>query len=94
MIAKFFLEIFPSSQNGEQALEILKSGIEPRSLILHTAHKFIEAQVDNDACKHMQKIIGEYLNELELERVNNPSTSSQETTQIDERYLLAEYDKG
>lgn len=66
-------------------LEILKSGIEPRGLILNTARKFTEAEVDKDAGKHLQNPFGEYLNGLDRERIL--TMSSQESSEIDEGYV-------
>ena len=84
IIAYSVINIF--SQNTEAALEILKSEIEPRHLILQTARKFTEAEVDQVAGKQMQNAFGEYLNGLDHQI--DLTTSSQESSQIDERYLF------
>ena len=67
-------------------MEILKSEIEPRHLILQTARKFTEAEVDQVAGKQMQNAFGEYLNGWDHQ--SDLTTSSQESSQIDERYLF------
>ena len=62
-------------------MAILESEIEPRDLILHTAQKFTEAEVDTDAGRHMQDAFRDYLNGLHSNTDLNTGTGQ---TQIDE----------
>lgn len=69
------------SQNSQQAIAILESEIEPRDLILHTAQKFTEAEVDTDAGRQLQNAFRDYLNGLHNHTDLNAGTG---LIQIDE----------
>ena len=73
-------------------MEILRSEIEPRDLILLTARKFIKAEVDKGPGRDMQDAFREYLNEKDCH--HDSSTSYKESSEIDEGYLLDDKDKG
>ena len=66
-------------------LQILTSAIEPRNLILCTAQKFIEAELDKEADRHLRNVIREYLNALNPEMCDiRPLAQELEATEVDE----------